>query len=77
MHILRFCIHRPGDTAERLLTALAERGVARVVAHDPTIRGLLAHEDDRSQLVADFEHHLDDIAHELRIERWRETVAID
>jgi hypothetical protein len=77
MHILRFCIHRPGDTAERLLAALAERGAARVVAHDPTVRGLLARETDRCQLLADFEHHLDDIANELRIERWRETVAID
>ena len=65
MNIVRVCIHRPGDTAEQLVTKLAERRAAVVVARDPRVRGLLTKERDRGRVLADFERHLDDIAREL------------
>ena len=88
MHILRVRIHRPGDTAERLLAILGERRNARFVGNEPGVRGLLPRElvrlptfadveRDRCRVLAEIEGDLDAIARELQLADWRETVGVD
>jgi hypothetical protein len=86
MHILRVRIHRPGDTAERLLAILGERRDARLVGREPRVRGLLPREVvrrpifadvERDQVLAEVEDDLDAIARELQLVNWRETIGVD
>jgi len=41
MHIVRVCIRRPGDTAERIVTRLADRRAVVIVTADPRVTDII------------------------------------
>jgi hypothetical protein len=76
VHFLRIHIRRPGEPAERLLAALAERRRTELLAHGPEIRALRADGSDRDAILAEIERDLDRIAQTLGIPRWSDHVQV-
>jgi hypothetical protein len=74
---LRIHVQRPGETAERLLDALAERRGAAVLAHGDDYRAVRTDgTDDREQLLEEIHCELDQIAASLDIPRWENVLSV-
>jgi hypothetical protein len=74
---MRIHVQRPGETANRLLDALAERRGATLFAHGPDYRALrMDGTDDRDQLLEDICRELDQIAASLDIPRWDSLLSV-
>jgi hypothetical protein len=76
VHILRIHVYRPGETAERLLAALAERRGTTLMAHGSEVHGLRADGSDRDMILAEIERDLDHIARRLGVPRWADHVQV-
>jgi len=76
VHFLRVHVRQPGEPAERLLAALAERRRTNLLAHGPDIRALQADGSDRDAILAEIERDLDRIALSLGIPRWSDHLQV-
>jgi hypothetical protein len=76
VHILHIHVDRPGDTAQRLLDALAEQRGTTLVAHGSQVHGLRADGADRDAILAEIERELDQIARSLGIPRWADHLQV-
>jgi hypothetical protein len=76
VHILRININRPGETAERLLDALAERRGTTLMTHGAEIHGLRAPGSDRDAILAEIERDLDHVARSLGVPSWADHVQV-
>lgn len=76
MHILRIHVYRPGETAERLIDALADRRGTTLMAHGSEVHGLRADGADRDAILAEIERDLDQIARSFGIPRWTDHVQV-
>jgi hypothetical protein len=76
VHILRIHVYRPGETAERLLDALAERRGTTLMAHGSEVHGLRADGSDRDAILAEIERDLDHIARSLGVPSWTDHVQV-
>jgi hypothetical protein len=76
VHILRIHVYRPGETAQRLLDALAERRGTKLMAHGSEVHGLRADGSDRDAILAEIERDLDHIARALGVPSWADHVQV-
>jgi hypothetical protein len=77
VHLLRIHVQRPGETAERLLGALAERRGVALFAHGHEYRALRTDgTEDRDQILEDVRCDLDEIAASLGIPRWDTVLSV-
>jgi hypothetical protein len=76
VHILRIHVYRPGETAERLLYALAESRGTTLMTHGSEVRGLRADGSDRDAILAQTERDLDRVARSLGVPRWADHVQV-